>query len=665
MKKSLKTKLSLIFFVLITVPLIALGIFSYIKASNTVRTMSQQELNEITNLTAETIDFSIKSVKSSVEFLSINNDMIDTLEKASDENKLKTFNLLSQMQKKNSDGVESLILVDKSGKAIVTSEKQNESMDMNDRDYVKNSLKGTSAQSDVIKSKFTGNTVIAVAYPIVKDNNVIGTIVGTIKFEEIYQHAAKIKIGQNGYAYMLNKDGVFIYHPKSEKILNESFFNIDNADIKKIAEEMKAGKTGSGEYTYEGVKKYVIFTSVDGWILATTANYDELMSSSLKIRNYTIILTLAAILIAMTAAYLITTNNIIKPIKDLEALMSKAGDGDLTVNSHIKTKDEIQVLGESFNKMIESQLNIIKKVRTSSQELSATSEEMAASSEEITATVENVTNSIQGVAFDTEKQKNAIIETSQVLVQLSSLIQIAQNKAFTAKDNARNTMEAAHIGRKKVEGTVEAINIISQTSEETANTLRNLEGLSQRVKGIITTINGISNQTNLLALNAAIEAASAGEHGKGFSVVAEEVRKLSEQTALGANEISELIGEMVKQIELAVKSMNAGKSSVDNGVVIVNDTDKAFLSIIDLIEQIVKDVDQVVDVTKEEVANSDQIIRLIDTIATLSEYNFKNSQDVASAAEEQTASVENLAAAAQETSTLAYELNSVVEKFKV
>lgn len=665
MKSSLRTKLSVIFLFLISLPLIILGSFSYIKSSNSIKVMAENNLKEVTNLTVENINNAIDSVKISAEYLSLSSDIINLPLNPSDENKLKVLTYLSQIQKKNSKDIETLLVTDKQGKVITSNEKQSETMDLSDREYFKIAIQGKSSQSEVLKSKATGNSVIAIAYPISKDNIVLGTMVATIKFEAISQHAAEIKIGENGYAYMLNKDGLFSYHPKSEKILKDNFFESKGQGIDTIIQDMKAGKSGLGQYTYEGVKKYVAFAPAGQWILATTADYNELMSSAINIRNYTILLTVLAILIALAVAYFITTINIVKPIEQLEGLMSKAGEGDLTVNSNIKTGDEIQSLGESFNKMIGSQMNIILKVREGAEELSSSSEEMAASSEEITAAIEQVTDNIQGVASDTEKQKNTILETSQVLVQLSSLIQIAQNKASIANENAEHTMEVALDGRKQVEKTVEAIKTIEVSTSETAGTLRTLEELSKKVEGIITTINGISSQTNLLALNAAIEAARAGEHGKGFSVVADEVRKLSEQTALGANEIANLIGEMVKKIELAVKSMNTGKSSVDNGVAIVNETDKAFLSIISSIEHIVKGIGQVVEVTQDEVSSSDQIINLIDTISTLAEFNFTNSQEVASSSEEQTASVQNLSAAAQQTSALAYELNSMVDKFKV
>ncbi|WP_456008352.1 methyl-accepting chemotaxis protein, partial [Clostridium butyricum] len=171
-----------------------------------------------------------------------------------------------------------------------------------------------------------------------------------------------------------------------------------------------------------------------------------------------------------------------------------------------------------------------------------------------------------------------------------SLVQLAQNRAQSTNSNAINSKKIAHLGRGKVEETVRAMNSINIESNDTFNALKHVNELSVEVSGIVTTINAIAEQTNLLALNAAIEAARAGEHGKGFSIVAEEVRELSEETNNKAKEIAGLVSEMVKQIENAVKAMERANSEVENGVEVVSETDKAFLDIIDSIEDIAKHV---------------------------------------------------------------------------
>ena len=274
--------------------------------------------------------------------------------------------------------------------------------------------------------------------------------------------------------------------------------------------------------------------------------------------------------LVMILSYLIIrvfiNREIINPVKQLEMLMSQAGNGDLTVRAEIKTGDEIETLGDYFNDMIRHQDEMVAKVRNGAEQLMAASEEMDASTQEISSASEEITSHMEKIADNTDVQNKSIVEISEVLVQLSSLVQIAQKRANMAKSNAANTNKTALDGRNKLKDTVEAIENISNAAGETAEKLDKLHKLSDKITGIVSTINSISEQTNLLALNAAIEAARAGEHGRGFAVVADEVRKLSEETKVGANEVATLVNVMVLEINSAVQSMRIGKLAVDKGV---------------------------------------------------------------------------------------------------
>lgn len=664
MKKSLKTKLISMFFIFILIPLLVLGVTSSVMTSRSMQHATEEELRELTEQTAQIIKQNIDSVSKYVQVLTHDVDIATTAAGYNEKNH-DIYTYLLKLQEENKNQIGSLYITDEFGKEVMSTRNEKSDIDLSDREYIQKALSGSFAQSEVILNKDNNEPIIAISYPLVIDSKVVGTICASINFDNISSQVSKLKIGEKGYAYMIDKNGVFISHPKKEKILSENIGSTDNSELKVLVDKMKSGQAGEGYYTYEGEYKFVRFVPVNKWIVAVTADYEEYMSSVFSIRKITIITIILSLGIAVLLAYLITTKNIINPIKNLEELMIKVGDGDLTVRANINTNDEIQVLGEYFNDMIEHQSNIIKHVRLGSEELTASSEELAASSEEISASTEHIAENIEGVAYNAENQNKSIIETSEVLVQLSSLIQIAKNKVVTAKANSDNTMNAAKQGRVKVEETVGAIENISRVSSETQGVLQVLDDLSKKVSGIINTINNISSQTNLLALNASIEAARAGEHGKGFSVVADEVRKLAEQTNTESNEISSLVNEMVIQIEKAVSSMSIAKKAVENGVVVAKETDKSFINIIDAVEQISDAVNQVVDVTKDEVASSDQIIKLIDSVATTTETTSESSQQVAAAAQEQSSIIQNLAASSEETSAMAVSLNSLVEKFEI
>ncbi|WP_315067972.1 methyl-accepting chemotaxis protein [uncultured Clostridium sp.] len=661
MKVSLKIKLMIAFFCVITIPMGILGYISYEMSSKSIQASVQQQLSEQTASTANLINEKIDSLKHTLEVASLNGDINTAIKNLSLDNKGKAYDYIKNVQEKNKNNMESLVITDISGKEVINNESIEPDIDLSDRAYIKEALSGEETVSDVLISRTTGNEGISIAYPIKDGDKVIGTLVGSINFESISNYASKIKIGQTGYAFITDKNGLFDYHPDKDKILKESASN----DLISMISQIKDGQPTDGFYSSNNVKKYVVFQAADKWVIGVTADYDDYMSPALSIRNYTIGIMIISIILAMLCAYLYSTKGIINPINKLESLMKRAGEGDLTVKAKVDSNDEIAELEKSFNNMIGHQDHIVKNVLEASEQLTAASEEMASSSEEISATTEEITATINQVAEDAEKQNASIVEISTVLVQLSSLVQLAQNRAEATTSNAVNTMNVAEFGRGKVEETVKAMNVISSGSQETAEALETLNGLSAKVDGIVNTINDIAGQTNLLALNASIEAARAGEHGKGFSVVAEEVRKLSEETNDRAKEIATLVSEMVKQTQNAVSSMGRAKAEVDNGVRIVSETDKAFVDIRNAIEKIVKHVSEILEITSDEVASSDKVVKLINEIATVTESNTENCENVSSASEEQANVINNFTATAQETSAMAEELTKLVERFKL
>lgn len=667
MKLSLGKKLMICFIVLITIPMCSIGFVSYYSASNALQTTIEQELKTTTSETANIIHNEIESTKMFVNVQSSNSTLTKVAEANGTDLKLNTdaYNYMKDMVSKSSSSIEMIGILDRNGKQFVSSISETVDIDLSDREFFKSAISGAEAVSDVLVSRTTGNTVIVVAYPLKSGNNIVGVLFATIKFSAISNSVEKIKIGETGYAYMMNKDGLILSHPIKDKVLKENFTNSGDDQFKKIVERIKKGEISSDFYTYEGVHKYLSFAPVGDWRVVVTAPTNEYMQPATHIRNLTIIIVLTFIIIAVVFSYIFTKRNIINPIKKLEELMISVGHGDLSVRSFIKTGDEIEVLGECFNRMLVEQEGVVKKVRGGALELAASSEELAASSEEISSASEEIANSIQEVSEDSGAQNDSVINASQVLVQLSSLVQIAQSKAVSASKNAECTKSAANKGRERVEDTVQAMSIINDCTNETAGVLKTVNELSQKVEKIVITINSIAEQTNLLALNAAIEAARAGEHGRGFTVVADEVRKLSEESNTGAREISILIGEMVSNIEKAVLSMDNAISAVDNGVEVVNDTDESLVNIIDAINNIDNDIVGIVELTNDQVATSEEIVKLIDSIGTISEDNSANSHNVAAAAEEQSSVVENLSATAEEVSALASELESLVGRFKV
>lgn len=666
MKLNLKVKMSILLFLIISVPLGISGYVSYQLASGALQKTIEEELRGTTNSAARAVDAELEAVGNDLGIASLNTSLAEFAGNPSDGPlKRAAYHYIFGVQQENAKLLESLIVADTDGRVLITSASEAPELDVKDRAYFQEALQGTNAVSEVILSRETNQYIVAIARPLRVNEQITGVLIGTAVFGNITSPVSEVKIGEHGYGYMIDRTGLIVSHPEQDKVLKENLDGNSNPELNALVQLMKAGETSHGFYTYEGVDKYVSFEPAGRWVVATTANVEEYMAPAAEIRNTTLIIILGFIMVAMLAAYFFTTRNIVSPIKKLEKAMVLAGEGDLTVHTSITSGDELQTLSESFNAMIDKQEAIITRVRAGSVSLTSMSEEMAASSEEISASVQEISSSTQEIAAGAENNNQSVVNASQVLVQLASLVQLAQNKASAASGNADTTNQAAREGRAGVSNTVQAMDTIHTSTKETEELLITVSELSEKVSTIIGTINKIAQQTNLLALNAAIEAARAGEHGRGFSVVAGEVRKLSDETHNQAGEITSLVSDMVSRITQAVDAMRGAAEAVESGVSIVHETDRAFVHIIRSVEMITENVQEILEITRDEVATSDQIIKLIDSMGTISELAAANTESVSSATEEQAATVNNFAASAEEISAMAGELELLVEKFKI
>ncbi len=664
MKRSLKFKIMAMMLVVIIVPLAVLGTISLLQFTSETESSVYSKLDDLVNLTSDVISKEIDASSLIGNMMSSDASVV-AFASGDSTKRSEAYSALKNLVETHSDVIEMALITDNKGNAVISNSDMNASIDVSERAYYQDAMKGNVGQSDVIISKATSQPVIAIAHPIKKGSTVVGTFITTIRFDQVAAHSKAIKVFEGGYSYMFSKEGLVLSYINTEDEFNLNLNDLNIPELSEMVINVKEGKSGDAIYTYKGVKKYVKYTSIDGMGLAITANYDDYMSTMTKIRNLLFVIIGVSLVVAIALSFFFVTFNVTRPLKKLSELMSIAGEGDLTVKSNIKTGDEIESISNSFNIMIEHQNGIVSKVKSGSKEVAKSSDEIASSTNDVSDASQNVAKAIQEVADNSTSQSRSILETTETILQLSSLIQLAKVRALESDKNAESAISSVGVGRDSLSNTKQSIDEIKAITDETGNRLKELEVLSTEIKGIIGTINAIAEQTNLLALNASIEAARAGDHGRGFAVVAEEVRKLAEQTGQEAGGITKVVSEMVKKIDNAVETMSFGKAAVQNGVDKAIVTDSAFIQIYDAVQSVTQDVKKIVEITDNEVNSSEQILTLIDTVSTLSEQNSANAQEVAAAIEEQTALLESIAAGSEELTAMATELNTLVEKFRV
>ncbi len=357
-------------------------------------------------------------------------------------------------------------------------------------------------------------------------------------------------------------------------------------------------------------------------------------------------------------------SRILRPLRDLGGVMIEAGKGDLTQRADIHRDDEIGMLANECNMLVASLGTIANQVRRSAESVSAAASQLSASSQEINSSTIEISSSVQQIAHGAELQSRKVDETSRSMEIIAGT---TREVAVKARDAAFTSDEALSVARHGEEATTQAIVKIAEVQQAIETLAESVEVLGQRsekIGGIVDVITSIADQTNLLSLNAAIEAARAGESGRGFSVVAEEVRKLAEGSGRAAEQIGDLIREVQAETAKALRYMEIGTREVEVGSEVVGRTSDALRLITDAVTRtstLASEINKSMQAQSERTAEVD---RAMHEIAAVVEENAASAEETAAAAEEQTACMEEITASAQDLSDMAERLDDAVHRFK-
>ncbi|MEH7443169.1 methyl-accepting chemotaxis protein [Bacillus sp. JJ1122] len=500
----------------------------------------------------------------------------------------------------------------------------------------------------------TGDLLVTVAQAVSDGSGVFGI---DISLNELKEITDGISIGERGYPAILGTDRSYIVHPTQKPG--------DKAEGDWVS-KVYANQKGHLSYIYNGIDKEMEFytNELTGWKIIGSMDLTEVDEAAQPILYATLMIVAIFILIGVLMSYFIV-RSIIRPLKELGDITDRVANGDLTRSFEVKKYDEIGKLGTSFNNMILALKELIQQVGEKSDLLASSSEQLNASSEQNNHATEQVANSIQEVASGTENQRNMVHHSTEVVKEMSDSIDKIMRNAQEVADTAKDANIVVVEGEQSIQKSVHQMKNINETVANLGKVIHTLGTRSNEISQIVDVISEIAGQTNLLALNAAIEAARAGEHGKGFAVVADEVRKLAEQSAKSTESIRQLIASIQADTNTAVVSMDKGTEEVEKGIQIVDHAGTSFRQIQQFVDNVSAQIHEVSASMEEMGQGAKQVVEFVNRIEEITASVNAESQEVSAATEEQLASMQEIAASAASLSYMAEELQESVRKFKI
>jgi len=495
------------------------------------------------------------------------------------------------------------------------------------------------------------------------DGEFIGVLGIDIGLNSLTNLIKDITIGEEGFIILVDDQNNILAHPREASL---TFENVSALGVEELSSNLDQDSKAfeavmNGEdYLFNTYK-----SEGTSWNFISVIPKSELEAQINQMYKQ-IITIIIVLLILISLLALFISKKISDPIIEATNFSKEIAAGNLNAEKiKVKGNNELSILSEALNEMQEDLKDMISQINNIALDLSSSSEKLSASGEGLEDSAEKVGESIEQVASGAEEQSAQTEESTALVSELSKEIDNIDKMSKNMKTETKVVMENIEEGSVSMDTSIDQIESVNQNTAEVSDSIGELGILSEEIGNIVNLINGIASQTNLLALNAAIEAARAGEAGRGFSVVADEIRNLAEESSKATEKIEELIKDIQEGVDNSVSKMNETEEVVQSSVDVIEKTKLSF----DKVKKVSMTLSQIIEnidlKTNKVNTKGKEVAEIINQIASVSEESAQRSEEVASYSQEQLNSTKEVVRSAKTLAETAEKLTETVNKFNL